>query len=175
MTCFIIGKTRFHTPSSLFTIDQTSTTRPCLPVLSFILEVMCHWTWKVLYLYVFLQKGHLGCCLSHTVEHFLWRSSTQNNIMTSSSSVSYSCGVVYSFCMSPSFKPFETPGIFLLSYSGDSVSSWQIKNLKGPGDRRKVHKIWSESDQYQVSYDFHSPFSFVSSRGTWRQAVINCR
>ncbi len=47
--------------------------------------------------------------------------------------------------------------------------------LVEPGKRRKVYQIWSESDQYQVSYDFHSSVSFVSSRGTWRQAAVNCR
>ncbi len=66
--------------------------------------------------------------------------------------------------------------------TGDFVSSWHIENLKGknashfetwhrlgePGERRRVHKIWGESDQYQVSYDFHSSVSFVISRGTWR-------
>ena len=68
--------------------------RPWLPVLPFIWEVMWHWTWKVLYLYGFLQKRHLGCCLSQAAELFLWRSSTQNVLRSSSSSVSCSGGVV---------------------------------------------------------------------------------
>ncbi len=85
----------------------------------FIREVMWHWTWKVLYLYGFLQKRHLGCYLSQAVELLLWRSSTQIVLRSSSSSVSCSGGVVSSFWMSPSSKPLiqaafprsVTPGI----------------------------------------------------------------
>ena len=55
----------------------------------------------VLYLYVFPQTRHFGWSLSQTSDLFLWRSSTQNVLRTSSSPVSCSGGSVWSFCISP--------------------------------------------------------------------------
>jgi hypothetical protein len=54
--------------------------------------------------------------------------------------------------------PSDSKGLEEEFWTPSSVRNW----------RRKVLKIWSESDQYQVSYDFLRSVSFVSSRGTWR-------
>jgi len=51
---------------------------------------------------------------------------------------------------------------------------WHDPFLEG-GKRMKMHKIWSESDKYRVSYTSRSSVSFVRWPGTWRQADVSWR
>ncbi len=64
-------------------------------------------------------------------------------------------------CMSSSSKPFEAHGISPFSWRGISSVPDRLKILK---EKIQVTPM----DQYQVSYDFRSSVSFVSSRvQTW--------
>ena len=67
-----------------------------------------------------------------------------------------------------------------------NVGSWCSKHFTTQktivwlrtGVLQKVNLFWSESDQYQVSYesyDFHRSVSIFSSPGTWRQVAVNFR
>ncbi len=167
---------------------KASVTPLCLP-LQLIWDVMWHWVTKVLNLYPFPQKRHLRWLLSQPPECFLTRSSAQNVLRRSSSSIRCSGAVVWRFCISVSSNPFLR-GIslpvsdfvrFRLEFWEQKIIEWEHQwepwhdpFLEG-GKRIKMHKIWSESDKYRVSYTSRRSVSFVRWPPTWRQVDVNWR
>jgi hypothetical protein len=67
------------------------------------------------------------------------------------------------------FLRFPSSWKKLMSENRDMTLSWR------GGERLKMHKIWSESDKYRVSYTSRSSVSFVRWPGTWRQADVSWR
>ena len=126
----------FSGSSFLLSILQTSATQLCLPM-SFIWEVMWHWTEKVLNLYGLEQKRHLGWSLSRTPECFLTRSSSQNGLR-SSSSVRCSGTVVRIFCISTSSNPFYFPSLI----SSKLPSGWNFGTKKLRSENCDMTSSW---------------------------------
>ncbi len=110
---------------------QTSVTRLCLP-LPLMLDVMWHWVTKVLNLYPLTQKRHLGWSSSQPPECFLVRSSQQNVLRRSSSSVTCSGEVVCSFCISASSNPCLR-GISLPVSDLDRPFLWSVRRTRSSG------------------------------------------
>jgi hypothetical protein len=143
---------------------QTAASRLCLP-LPVTWEVMWHWTVKVLCLHALQQKRrHLGCSLSQPPERFLARSAAENVLRSSSWSVSCSGLLNY-------------PIIFFLSSCFPSAltrsENSRLKNWRKWGAwhtlfsrpwRRKVHKIWRESNK---SCELHFPQLRQLRQVTW--------
>ncbi len=138
---------------------------------------------------------HLSCCkplshvyvyhsLSQPPECFLTRSKAEIVLRSSSWSVSCSGVVVWRFCMSSSCEPL----LWIIS-SGSRQAFRQIKfedkNLKKVRcvtypvfeglARRKMHKIWSESNKSWASYTFHNFVTFVRWPESWRQLTSGWR